>query len=108
LSLQKDIKYGVEHNAVLRLVAQGYTIQQAIDKVGEMLDERYNIWDAAVASLPSWGKETDEQVAKVLDLYSRTALGALHWSFHSGRYFGEKGQEVKKTREMELSMKREY
>ncbi|KAF7336059.1 Terpene cyclase [Mycena sanguinolenta] len=80
LSFQKDLMYGVEgHNAVLRLMAQGLTVQQAIDHISDMLDERYERWHTAVASLPSWGKDTDTQVAKLLDLYLRTALGALHW-----------------------------
>ncbi|KXJ93672.1 Presilphiperfolan-8-beta-ol synthase [Microdochium bolleyi] len=108
LSLKKDLDYDVKHNAINVLRAsKGHTIQQAIDEVSDMLDERYAAWHAAVDALPvsSWGPEIEAQVRKLLELYIRIPIGTLHWSFRSGRYFGDEGQEVRDTRIMNITLK---
>ncbi|KAH7037064.1 isoprenoid synthase domain-containing protein [Microdochium trichocladiopsis] len=133
-----DVKHNIV-NVLCSLPASSggvSTIQQAIDKASDMLDERYATWLAAVAALPSppapgsvtddgrcytekeqqhggdgelqdkwWGPEIDAQVRTLLELYIRIPIGTLHWSFRSGRYFGDKGQEVRETRVMRLKMK---
>ena len=60
---------------------QGYSVQEAIDKVGDMLDECYRSWHEAEAALPSWGEKIDAQVKKVLELYWRMPMGALNWRY---------------------------
>ncbi|KAI4600565.1 hypothetical protein KJ359_000924 [Pestalotiopsis sp. 9143b] len=79
LSLQKDLEYDVQHNAITRLCMRGLTVQEAVDQVGDMLDERYETWHVAQKTLPSWGPEIDRQVATLLELYVRLPLGTLHW-----------------------------
>lgn len=69
----------MQHNAITRLCMRGLTVQEAVDQVGDMLDERYETWHVAQKTLPSWGPEIDRQVATLLELYVRLPLGTLHW-----------------------------
>ncbi|KAF3940338.1 hypothetical protein ABW19_dt0201791 [Dactylella cylindrospora] len=97
MSLRKDLAYGVDCNLIFKLMKEGYSTQDAIDKIGNLLDDCYERWDKAVSELPSWDIETDRQVLRLLDAYRLFALGTLEWSFKCGRYFGEDGDEVRKT-----------
>ncbi|CCM03654.1 uncharacterized protein FIBRA_05798 [Fibroporia radiculosa] len=48
--------------------------------------------------VPSWGPEMDKQVADYLSDLGNCPRGNLCWNFESGRYFGDKGAEVERTR----------
>lgn len=54
-------------------------MQEAIDKVGEMLDDCFVKWHKGKANIPSWGRTLDEHVLKLLDVYRDVALGTLYW-----------------------------
>ncbi|KAK7021182.1 isoprenoid synthase domain-containing protein [Favolaschia claudopus] len=47
---------------------------------------------------PSWGTDIDDQVAKYIDGLGQWIRGHDEWNFGSGRYFGDRGLEVQKTR----------
>lgn len=64
---------------VSRLRREGRTIQEAVDDIGAMLDERYKIWNDAGPQIPSWGKEIDDKVETLIQLYLNMAVGTLHW-----------------------------
>lgn len=61
------------------LEEQGCSTQQAIDKIGKMLDNCYRRWYIALAELPVWGEKTDRQVLKFIDCCRNVALGNLYW-----------------------------
>ncbi|KAF7979340.1 hypothetical protein HWV62_42763 [Athelia sp. TMB] len=48
--------------------------------------------------VPSWGKEIDEQVAAYVDGLGQWIRGHDEWNFQSGRYFGNNGLEIQKSR----------
>lgn len=64
---------------IARLRREGRSIQEAVDDVGAMLDDRYQIWIDAGPQIPSWGCEIDEKVKVLLQLYLNMAAGTLHW-----------------------------
>ncbi|KAJ5958909.1 Presilphiperfolan-8-beta-ol synthase [Penicillium vulpinum] len=103
-SLRKDLvqETGVKQNVVLRLMEQGFTTQQAMDQIQELLKEVYRRWYVALADLPVWGEEIDRQVLKFLDACRDVALGNLYWSFMTARYLGTEGDTVHRTRYLTL------
>jgi hypothetical protein len=79
LSYRKDIDQEVEHNIITLLKGQGCSTQEAVDKVGETLDNCYKSWYRALAELPIWGEKIDREVLRYLDACRDVALGNLHW-----------------------------
>lgn len=53
---------------------------------------------SSLKDVPSWGHDIDRQVRKYLYGLANWARGNYCWSFESGRYFGDKGLEIQKTR----------
>ncbi|KAJ3511062.1 hypothetical protein NLJ89_g4326 [Agrocybe chaxingu] len=55
-----------------------------------------------VANMPSRGTEVDSRVKVYVNGLAQWVRGNDDWTFESGRYFGDKGAEVQKTRVMSL------
>ena len=84
----------------------GLTLPEAMEwaaKYHEQVEEKFL---DRVKSVPSWGKDIDEQVAAYIEHLAGWPRGNDCWSFESGRYFGSKGLEVQKTRRVALLPKR--
>ncbi|CAJ2505787.1 Uu.00g131810.m01.CDS01 [Anthostomella pinea] len=104
LSYKKDLVEGEDLNMINIIRAhRNLPLQEAIDNIGVMLDACYRRWYKSLAEMPIWGKEIDNEVLRYLDGIRNVALGSLHWSFHTGRYFtGSEGMRLRDTREMRL------
>ncbi|KAI9369035.1 isoprenoid synthase domain-containing protein [Aspergillus egyptiacus] len=102
LSYKKDLALGVDHNLIFLLRSQGLSIQQAVDRIGEMLEDCYKRWYTALGNLDIWGEKVDKQVLSFADACRNVALGNLHWSFKTGRYLGPEGDQVHETRLLRL------
>ncbi|KAI0145598.1 Presilphiperfolan-8-beta-ol synthase [Xylariaceae sp. FL1272] len=102
LSYRKDLELGVEHNLIALLSEQHMTIQQSIDKIGDMVSDCYKRWYTALAEMPSFGEHVDREVLSFVEVCRYVALGNLHWSFKTGRYLGPEGHDVYETRVMNL------
>lgn len=57
----------------------GLSAQEAFDKVGKLLEDRYWRWDRAEASVPSWGEEADVQVRKYIEGIKCVVRANLNW-----------------------------
>ncbi|KAM0364334.1 hypothetical protein ACHAO7_009394 [Fusarium culmorum] len=101
-SYTKDLMLGEENNIIFILKEQGMTDQQAVDQVGTILYDCYHRWHAALGDLPFGGECIDRDVFKFIDGCRNIALGNLHWSFNTCRYFGIDGPEVKRARMFKL------
>ncbi|KAF7588364.1 hypothetical protein BBP40_005793 [Aspergillus hancockii] len=97
LSYCKEEKEGVAHNMVAICRRAGMPAQMAFDHIGDMLLSRYHDWYLALAELPSWGGGVDSEIQQYIRGVQNIVRANLHWSFRSGRYFGEKNEEVRKT-----------
>jgi len=102
LSYKKDLALGVDHNLITLLMAQGRSTQEAVDTIGDMINECYRRWYIALAELPVYGENIDRQVLKFVDCCKNVALGNLYWSFKTGRYVGSEGESVHETRLLSL------
>jgi hypothetical protein len=85
---------------------RGYTLQEAVDYVGELCRQCIERFEEQRHQLPSWGPELDADVEKYVLGLQHWIVGSLHWSFDSERYFGKTGLEVKRTRIVNLLPKR--
>ncbi|KAK1712991.1 Presilphiperfolan-8-beta-ol synthase [Colletotrichum acutatum] len=102
LSYRKDLEQGVQHNLIALLKSQGHSTQEAIDEIGDMIDECYRDWYLALSKMPICGEKVDQEVIRYLDGCRDVALGNLHWSYESGRYLGDEGALVRQTRVLRL------
>ncbi|KAF9877982.1 pentalenene synthase [Colletotrichum karsti] len=103
LSYKKDVIEGEELSVIGILRSQGYTLQEAMDETGRMIEARYRRWYEALAQMPSWGSKHDRVVLKYLNGIRDIALGSLLWSFWTGRYFNkEEGELLRETRLLRL------
>ncbi|CDM27661.1 Presilphiperfolan-8-beta-ol synthase [Penicillium roqueforti FM164] len=79
LSYKKDLALGVDHNLIFLLRAQGLSMQEAVDRIGEMLNNCYRRWYSALQKMEIWGEHIDKQVLAFIDACRNVALGNLHW-----------------------------
>ncbi|KAM0351069.1 hypothetical protein ACHAPU_002850 [Fusarium lateritium] len=102
LSYVKDLRLGVDHNMVRLLRGKGMSAQQAINETGVMINDCYRRYYRALSELPCFGEEADRALLGFLDVERYHALGALLWSYETGRYFKSKedGARVRRTREL--------
>lgn len=70
---------GVDHNLILLLMEQGHSMQEAVDKMGEMIEDCFRRWYLALAELPVWGEAVDHEALRFIDVCRNMALGNLHW-----------------------------
>ncbi|KAM0124830.1 hypothetical protein ACHAO1_010889 [Botrytis cinerea] len=98
LSYRKDLELGVDHNLMSLLMQRdNLSAQQAVDMIGDMVNDCYRRWYLALAELPSYGEKIDYNVMKFVEICRAVAQGNLYWSFQTGRYLGPEGHEVHET-----------
>ncbi|GKT90348.1 putative pentalenene synthase protein [Colletotrichum tofieldiae] len=80
LSYRKDLELGVDHNLISLLMERdSLSIQQAVDKIGDMVNDCYRRWYLALAELPSYGEKIDYKVMKFIEICRAVAQGNLYW-----------------------------
>jgi hypothetical protein len=80
LSYRKDLELGVDFNLITLLMNKDcFSVQQAMDKIGEMIQNCYRQWFLALADLPSYGENVDREVMKFVDVCRAMAHGNLYW-----------------------------
>ncbi|PYH95298.1 pentalenene synthase [Aspergillus ellipticus CBS 707.79] len=97
LSYCKEERDGVSHNMVAICRHNGMPAQMAFNHIGNMLTERYRDWYLALAALPTWGERVDADVQQYIRGVQNVVRANLHWSFRSGRYFGQAHDKVRRT-----------
>ncbi|KAL1612136.1 hypothetical protein SLS60_000359 [Paraconiothyrium brasiliense] len=103
LSYRKDLDLGVDFNLITLLMNKDCaTVQQAMDKIGDMIEDCYRQWFLALADLPSYGEDVDREVMNFVEVCRAMAHGNLYWSFQTGRFLGNEGHDVHETGLMEL------
>lgn len=70
---------GVDHNFISLLMNQGHSMQEAVDKIGYMMEDCYHRWYFALAELPVWGETVDREALRFINVCRNLALGTLHW-----------------------------
>ncbi|KAI8306178.1 Presilphiperfolan-8-beta-ol synthase [Colletotrichum sp. SAR11_240] len=69
LSYRKDLALGVDHNLISLLMEKdGLSIQQAMDEIGNMVNQCYRRWYLALAELPSYGEKIDREAMRFVEV----------------------------------------
>jgi alpha-muurolene/germacrene-A/gamma-muurolene/(+)-delta-cadinol synthase len=92
---------------VILMKVERLALQDAVDRVGDMCCGVLDTFQNNLKLLPKWGPHIDKDVESYIRGLESWLIACLHWSFLSGRYFGAKGQEIKKTRVVELLASRQ-
>ncbi|QYT04654.1 hypothetical protein H0G86_011558 [Trichoderma simmonsii] len=80
LSYKKEVELNdAGNNLITILKAHNLSDQEAMNSIGEMLDDCYKAWQNALDELPTCGEEIDREVLKYLDACRNVGLGNLHW-----------------------------
>lgn len=74
-----DKQLGVDHNLISLLAGQDLSIQQAVNKIGDMINDCYRRWYVALAALPPQGEKIDRESLRFVDACRSVALGNLYW-----------------------------
>ncbi|KAH9043372.1 isoprenoid synthase domain-containing protein [Lactarius pseudohatsudake] len=94
---------GDTHNMIcVYMIHDGLSLQQAVDRVGDMCKRTIETFVENQARIPSWGDGIDEAVKLYVHGLREWIVGSLHWSFVTTRYFGDNGELVRTTRIVDL------
>lgn len=78
--LMKLKEESVPHNMVAVARMSGLDAQEAFDYVGNMLDSRYERWEAAIREVPDWGEEIiNKNVEKYVQGVADVVRANLYW-----------------------------
>ena len=92
---------------VILMTYYGMTLQEAVDRVGELCQQTIDTFCENMERVPSFGDaKLDQDAAAYVQGLQDWIVGSLHWSFMTERYFGKQGAEVKKHRVVTLLPKR--
>lgn len=81
-SYRKDLEEGGQSSIILVLKRSGLTDQEAMDRVGDMVDDCYQRWHEASNDLPPCDNEkTRREVLRYVEGCQNIALGNLHWRY---------------------------
>ncbi|EIN03697.1 terpenoid synthase [Punctularia strigosozonata HHB-11173 SS5] len=91
---------GLSGNNIVTVLMQanGTTLQETSDYIGEYFRDLMDRFTAKKAMLPSWTPQVDAAVARYVAAMEHWVIGNLIWSFETQRYFGPRHEEVKATR----------
>ncbi|KAF7429010.1 hypothetical protein PC9H_008248 [Pleurotus ostreatus] len=98
-SFFKEIEHGQGGYNVITvyMVQLRMDIQAAFDYAGAEFRRIWDRFQAAKASMPSFGDEHDDDVRRFIEGLEIWCIGNIYWSFESRRYFGEQGRQVMAT-----------
>lgn len=81
-SYRKDLEEGGQNSIILVLKRSGLTDQEAMDRVGDMIEDCYQRWHEALDDLPLCDNEkTRRDVLRYVEGCQNIALGNLHWRY---------------------------
>lgn len=87
--------------------AHGCDLQTASDIIGGHYAELMENYLADRERLPSFGVEIDADVQLYVRAMENWPIGNLEWSFETNRYFGPLHDEIKRTRLVVLTPRRD-
>ena len=94
--------------SVLRHIEPSLSVQEAMDKAGQMIVDRYADFERVRRQLPSWGATVDVQIEAYVNGLASGIIANAVWSFETPRYFGNEREEVKRTRRITLLTNKEH
>lgn len=83
-SYRKGLEEGGQNSIILVLRRSGLTEQEAMDRIGEMVEDCYQRWHEALNDLPPCDDDqTRSDVLRYVEGCQNIVLGNLHWRYVS-------------------------
>ncbi|EJD04757.1 terpenoid synthase [Fomitiporia mediterranea MF3/22] len=103
-SYNKEQAVGDDHSNIISVAMHEFNIdlESAISKVVQLHAQTVKDFLDGLKKLPSWGPTIDSQVQTYLHRVASWVRANDCWTFECGRYFGNKGLEIQKTRVVQL------
>ncbi|CAE7228396.1 unnamed protein product [Rhizoctonia solani] len=102
-SFPKEYAQGQTHNLVFVLMWNNQLgLQDAMNRAGELIEQRVQDYLVAKAQVPSFGPHLDHEVSRYIQGIEYCVQACIDWSFMNTRYFGANAEEVKRDRVVEL------
>ena len=79
------------------------SLQDTVDFAGAEFAALLHSFAADKRRLPSFGTQTDKDVARFIDALETWIVGNIRWSFSTMRYFGRDHEEVQRTLVVKLA-----
>ncbi len=87
VSLEKELRSNDVHNLVIILQHEyGLDLQAAVDRAGDLFNERMFAYIALEAQVPSFGAGIDTELSRYLAGLRYWVRGNIDWSYETGRY----------------------
>ncbi|CAE7160781.1 unnamed protein product [Rhizoctonia solani] len=77
-------------------------LQDALNRAGELIEQRVQDYLVAKAQVPSFGPRLDHEVSRYIQGIEYCIQACIDWSFMNTRYFGANAAKVKEDRVVEL------
>jgi hypothetical protein len=87
--------------------AQGCDLQTASDLIGTHYAKLMQRYLSDRERLPSFGPQIDASVGLYVSAMENWPIGNLEWSFETNRYFGPMHDEIRRTRLVVLTPRRD-
>jgi hypothetical protein len=86
---------------------RGCDLRTASDLIGVHYAELMESYVADRERLPSFGPQIDDDVRLCVRAMENWPVGNLEWSFETNRYFGPLHDEIRHTRQVVLTLRRD-
>ncbi|KAI0345587.1 terpenoid synthase [Trametopsis cervina] len=103
-SYNKEQAVGDDRSNILTVTMRQYQLPlaEAAEWVAKYHAELEAKFHDTLTKVPSWGKEVDDHMAEYIEHLINWPRGNDCWNFEGGRYFGSKGEEIQRTRVVQL------
>ncbi|KAF9002134.1 isoprenoid synthase domain-containing protein [Cyathus striatus] len=103
-SYAREQARGLDGHNVITVIMLEHSIdlQAALNWIGEYAEELVARFLSNIKHLPSWGAAMDRDLKIYIDRLGCGVRGQDSWSYETKRYYGEKGEEVRRTQIMTL------
>lgn len=104
VSFTMEQSYGLEEANMITFLqrTKDMSLQDAADYSGVIFRELLDKFIQGQKAIRSFGADVDRDVKIYIKGVEEWIIGNIHWSFDCQRYFGKRGQEVKKSRVTKL------
>ncbi|EJD05124.1 terpenoid synthase [Fomitiporia mediterranea MF3/22] len=107
VSYNKEQAIGDDRHNILTITMNefGFDLEEAQAWVVTFHADLEKQYLETMGRVPSWGSDIDKQLQLYLDGVGNLVRACDSWYFESGRYFGGKGLDIQKTRQVPLLQK---
>ncbi|KAH9840951.1 isoprenoid synthase domain-containing protein [Rhodofomes roseus] len=103
-SYNKEQATGDDRQNILTVVMNhsGYNLDEALRWAADYHKDVEALFFDGLKRIPSFGPDVDQQLQEYIQAITMSPRAIYCWNFESGRYFGDKGREIQRTRRVPI------